>query len=170
MAILAEVYSGFEVNEFKVGVYMEFLKDLSYEVVEKAIFIHISQSKYAPTITEIRRHAIEVMNRQLASANTAWDEVRRAIGNFGIYRANEAIQSLSPLTARVVKAIGFSEICETQNLSVVRGQFIKLYNEEKQEEINKLVTPKNYRELTSATNCGNLIEDTVDETEDECND
>jgi hypothetical protein len=161
MAIISEVYSGFEVSELKVGIFMEFLKDLSYKVVEKAIFIHISQSKYAPTIAEIRKHAVEIMNTQSVNANTAWGEVKSAIRNFGMPRTNEAILSLSPLTAKVVNAIGFTEICKSENQSVIRGQFIKLYNELRQEETDNLVTPINYRELSAETNCGNLIEGVV---------
>lgn len=165
-AIIAEVYPTFEVSEFRIELFRKLLGDLDFAVVEKASYMHISTNKYPPTVAHIRQHAVEIMSLQPINANDAWDEVYRAIRKYGRPRADIAVQSLSPLTARVVKSIGFTEICMSENPSVIRGQFIKLYNELLQEEVNKLMVPKEYRELASKTGCDELFEKSEDKGEE----
>ena len=52
-----------------------------------------------------------------------------AIRNYGVYRPEEALESMSPLARKVVQAMNYQEICMSEELGVDRGQFIRLYNQ-----------------------------------------
>jgi hypothetical protein len=46
---------------------------------------------------------------------------------YGIYRPQEALDSMAADVAAVVKAMGWEEICLSDRPDVVRGQFLKMY-------------------------------------------
>jgi hypothetical protein len=146
MAILAAAYHNFMVDELKVEVWHSMLGDLNYEVVQIAIKKSILESPFAPSIAEVRKAAIELKNPHLLSSAEAWEEVNQALDRYGYYDQARAMESMSPLTARVVRAIGFSRFCLSNNLSVERGHFIRLYEELAKQEQSKLLLPERIKE------------------------
>lgn len=129
LAVLAAAYPKFEVDDVKVQVWYEMLGDLEYSVVNIAIKKIIMLNTFPPAIAEVRKTAIEISNSINITAAEAWGEVIRAVKKYGHYRAKEAIASMSPATAQVVRCIGWSEICLTEEPGVIRAHFLKMYDQ-----------------------------------------
>lgn len=132
-AILTAAYPSFdrfetvEQAEPVVVLWAEMLKDIPYELAELAVKKFILESPYPPTIADIRQQVVEILCGNEPDAATAWGEVVRALNYYGYYRPQEALASMSPLTAKIVKLIGWQNICMAEDPSVIRGQFIKMY-------------------------------------------
>lgn len=129
LAVLSAAYSKFDVDEIKLKLWYEMLKDIPYQVAVVVVKKHICESPYPPAISDIREAAALAVSSEefRIDAGGAWGEVMRAIRNYGVYSPEEALSSMSKRTAQVVKRIGWREICHCENLSVIRGQFIKIY-------------------------------------------
>ena len=158
LAVLAASYPRFEVDDLKVQVWHEMLGDLDYSLASLAIKRLILESTFPPSIAEVRKAAVEIQTPEQTTGAQAWGEVIRAIRNYGVYREEEALASMSPRTAYVVKCMGWREICMGEESGVIRGQFLKMYQQvagrtKKQlylrlcEEKKKITNTFNYRKV-----------------------
>ena len=105
------------------------LGDLPYDVAESAMVKVLATTKFFPTVAEIREAAIAVAQPKGLTAAEAWGEVVQAISRFGQYRPDEAVASLSPSTARVVRLMGFRDLCISENNGVDRAHFLRMYEQ-----------------------------------------
>lgn len=134
-AIFKTAYPRFFISQDKtearlqIDLWSELLGDLPFSVIDAAVKRLILDSPYPPAISDVRRKAIEIMKPQQMTAAEAWEEVNRVLDRFGYYRQVEAMQSIPPLAARVVRAMGFNTLCLTQNISVERAQFLRMYEQ-----------------------------------------
>jgi hypothetical protein len=134
-------------------IWYSLLNDLKYEILEAAIRKHILQSgnTFFPSIYEIRTKALEVVLPDGSTAADAWGEVTKAIRQFGYMRKDEALQSMTPLTRKVVEAIGWREICTSEEPDIIRAQFRMAYEQmagrEKQEALLPEGMKQKIREL-----------------------
>lgn len=103
------------------------LQDIPYPVAEAALNKWVSTNKWSPSIAEIRELAAEIKNGKLPDWGEGWEETCKAIKRFGFYRAQEAIESLSPLTRETVKRLGFTNLCMSENPSADRANFRTCY-------------------------------------------
>lgn len=129
-----------------VEIWAAVFSDIPYEVATTALHKLVLKSPYPPSIHDLRQEIVSITAGENADASEAWGEVTKAIKNFGSYREKEAVDSMSELTQKVVKAIGWREICLSEEPGVVRGQFIKLYNQLKEREEKEALIPQNVRE------------------------
>lgn len=144
LTVIAAAYpEKFTVNDMKVQLWHSLLKDIPYEVANIAIQKHIIESPFVPTIADIRKAATDIMTpqEQKIDAATAWGEVIKAISSYGSYKPEEALQSMSPVTARVVRYIGWQEICLNENQGVMRGQFLKMFESVSKRETQDSLLP-----------------------------
>ena len=95
------------------------------EKFEKAVARVITTSKFFPTVAEIMENLKENSH---PVAIEAWGEVTAAIKKYGWVKPDEAHESLSPLTRKVVESIGWLDICQSEESDVIRGQFMNHYN------------------------------------------
>ena len=115
------------------------LSDIPYDIAEKAVSKVIMTSKFFPTIAEIREAAgtLKENSSILPSAEDAWEEVCRKLDPYKVPTWSH------PMVAKVVKLIGFSNLCHSENIAVERGQFLKIYaayeKREKDSEVNQNV-------------------------------
>lgn len=130
LAVIAAAYQKFQVDSegITLNVWHEMLGDLDYKLVQLAVQKLILESPYVPTISDIRKQIVDITQVDDTDAASAWGEVVEAVRRFGHYRGSEVIKSLSPRTAKVVRMIGFREICMCEEPGVVRGQFLKMYD------------------------------------------
>ncbi len=136
-----------ELAETTIELWYKMLGDVDYQVIELAIQKHVLSSPFPPSIADIRKSAIEVMtpvNEKLDAA-TAWGEVEAAIRKFGSWGESEALESMSPRTARVVRYLNWQEICLSDKLGVIRGQFINMYGQVEQRENKDRLLPAKLR-------------------------
>ncbi len=146
LAVLAASYPKFEVDDLKVQVWHEMLGDLDYGIASLAIKKLILESTFPPSIAEVRKAVVEIQTPEQTNGAQAWGEVVRAIRRYGYYDPDGAIQSKSNRTARVVQMIGWREICLSEEPGVVRGQFLKMYQQVAEREQKMRLLPQSLRD------------------------
>ena len=161
LGIIAAAYPNMkEVDEVTVAIWYECLKDVDVKPAQAAVKKHILESIFPPSIADIRKQVVAVTmpEGQKLDGATAWGEVVSAIKNYGIYREKEALASMSETTRKVVKYMGWREICLSENPGVVRGQFLKMYDAITQREKQNQLLPETFRqEIKQITGQSNII-------------
>lgn len=145
LTVLAAVYPKFEVDDLKVQVWHEMLGDLDYATANMAVKKLILENTFAPSIAEVRKAVMGILTPNGMTAAEGWGEVERAIRIYGYYRETEALESMSPSVAKVVKCIGWQNICLNEEPGVVRGQFLKMYAQVAEREQKELLLPAGLR-------------------------
>jgi len=141
LKILTDTFKDFEANDSKFAIWYELLGDLDFKIVKIAVEKLILQSPYVPAISDIRKQVVEIMHPSI-DATEAYGEVRRAIKEYGYDYAPEAFGSMSPLTRKVCEYIGWQNICLSEEPSVIRGQFLKMYEQLREREQKEMLLPE----------------------------
>ena len=141
LKILTDTFKDFEANDSKFAIWYELLGDLDFKIVKTAVEKLILQSPYVPAISDIRKQVVEIMHPSI-DATEAYGEVRRAIKEYGYDYAPEAFGSMSPLTRKVCEYIGWQNICLSEEPSVIRGQFLKMYEQLREREQKEMLLPE----------------------------
>lgn len=129
-------------KQLMIAAWQECLGDLDYQLVLQAVKKTIIESPYPPTIHEIRKNAVEIVNPTTQRTGIeAWEEAYKMICN-GSYMTQEEFDSHSP---EVKKFFGSKEQLKAYstntdfNMDVVRSNFLKQYdvllNREKQQKL-----------------------------------
>ena len=105
------------------------LQDIPFQVVEAGLQKWVCLNKWSPSISDIREMASSISNGELPDWSEAWEEVQKSIRRYGSYRADEAINSLSPLAKQATMRIGFINICMSENPSADRANFRIIYEQ-----------------------------------------
>ena len=120
-----------EQKQMMINTWQECLGDLDYKLVLQAVKKTIIESPYPPTIHDIRKNAIEMVNPDTTrTAIEAWNEAYGMICN-GIYMTEEQFNEHSPEVkkffgnVRQVKELAKTD-ANTVN-TVTKGQFLKQY-------------------------------------------
>lgn len=71
----------------------------------------------------------------------------KAIGNFGSYREEEALESMSEITRKAVKKLGFRNICLSENSTADRANFRTIYEQMAENEYTAKQIPLNLSKL-----------------------
>ena len=119
-----------EQKQMMVNTWFECLGDLDYRLVLQAVKKTIIESPYPPTIHDIRKNAIEMVNPSNARTPIeAWEEAYKMICN-GSYMTQEEFDAHTP---EVKKFFGSREQLRAYatnvdfNMDVVRSNFLKQY-------------------------------------------
>ena len=117
-------------KQLMINTWLECLGDLDYKLVLQAVKKTIIESPYPPTIHDIRKNAIEMVNPSNARTPIeAWEEAYKMICN-GAYMTQEEFDTHSP---EVKKFFGSREQLRAYatnvdfNMDVVRSNFLKQY-------------------------------------------
>lgn len=120
-----------EQKQMMINTWQECLGDLDYKLVLQAVKKTIIESPYPPTIHDIRKNAIEIINPSVQkSAIEAWNEAYSMICS-GLYMTQEQFEIASPEVkkffgnVRQVKELAQTDL-DTVN-TVTKGQFLKQY-------------------------------------------
>lgn len=134
-------------KQLMINTWQECLGDLDYKLILQAVKKTIIESPYPPTIHDIRKNAIEMVDPSTQkTAIEAWNEAYSMICS-GLYMTQEQFEMASPEVkkffgnVRQVKELAQTDL-DTVN-TVTKGQFLKQYeilvNREKEQ---KLLPPK----------------------------
>lgn len=136
-----------EVDDLTVKTWYECLSDIDLEVALAAVKKNILESPFPPTIADIRKQVADVVTLEEDRLDTskAWGEVVKAMQVHGSYSEIEALKSMSPITRKVVKYIGWREICLSENLGVIRGQFLRMYETVATREKQDRLLPESFK-------------------------
>ena len=132
-----------------VGVWEEMLRDMPYEVAEKAMYKLLSTAKFFPTIAEIREAAVEITQPQRITASEAWGLITKAIRQYGYYRWNEAKKVLPADVVTMVERFSWEEICTSEETGVIYGQFAKAWDSQQKVDKQMDVLPTSIRSLVT---------------------
>lgn len=149
-------------KQIMITTWYECLKDLDYKLCESALKKYMITSTYSPTIADIRKNAIELIDTdKQKTAIEAWEEAYNMICN-GLYMTQEQFDSASSGVKkffgniRQVSELSKTDI-DTVN-TVTKGQFLKQYEIiTKRENENKLL-PQDMRAYQLSNNAIKSIE------------
>lgn len=140
--ILNQLFSAYphaQITEGTVAVYLRLLADIPPGELQTVVDQCIASGKFLPTVAEIRDkwHAL---TRTLCqpTATDGWDEVQRqirSVGHIGLPTFD------NPITARVVKAMGWRDLCASENVIADRAHFMRMYEQlaERGEQVQRLL-------------------------------
>ena len=138
-------------RELMLNTWYECLGDLDYKIVLQAVKKTIIESPYSPTIHEIRKNAVELINPTTKrTAIEAWNEAIGMISN-GIYMTEEQFNTASPEVkkffgnVRQVKELAMLD-SDTVN-TVTKGQFLKQYDILVQRDREEKMLPEPMKEM-----------------------
>ena len=133
----------------RMEVYWDALNDLPFNIAMIAArkVIATLENPFLPMPAVFRGMAAQITGPNIPPAPDAWAEGIKSIRNFGMYREPEALASLSPLTKKAVEAIGFKDICLSENIDVIRGQFRMAYEALEKREITDAKTPQSLKQI-----------------------
>ena len=121
-----------EQKQIMINTWQECLGDLDYKLVLQAVKKTIIESPYPPTIHDIRKNAVEMVNPTTKrTAIEAWSEAYSMICG-GLYMTQEQFDMASPEVkkffgnVRQVKELAQTDV-EVVN-TVTKGQFLKQYD------------------------------------------
>jgi hypothetical protein len=140
-------------KELMINTWQECLGDLDYKLVLQAVKKTIIEIPYPPTIHEIRKNAVEMVNPNTAkTAIEAWNEAYNMICG-GLYMTQEQFDLASP---EVKKFFGnvrqVKELAQTNTdivNSVTKGQFLKQYDAIVEREKQQKLLPEKMQDLTN---------------------
>lgn len=150
LTLLAGNYESFskrtetdEQVKIMVNTWQECLGDLDYKVVLQAVKKTIIESPYPPTIHEIRKNAVEIINPSTQKTGIEdWDECYKMICN-GSYMTQEEFDSHSEVCKKFLGSLSQLRAYAQNvdfNMDVVRSNFLKQHEIIlKREKENKLL-------------------------------
>lgn len=138
-------------KELMINTWQACLEDLEYKVVLQAVKKTIINSPYPPTIHEVRKNAVEMIQPTKNNVLEAWDECYKMICKGSIMTKEEFDEHSSEVKmflggVEQLKNYARSDI-EVVN-TVVKGQFMKQYEILKQREQEQRLIPISMQEFT----------------------
>ena len=89
----------------------------------------LASRNYLPSVAEILSAVDELSTGPVRAGGEGWGEVIRAIGRYGFYRQpGKDFQFDDPIVARCVDALGWGNLCSSDNQQADRARFIELYD------------------------------------------
>ena len=139
-------------KQLMINTWQECLGDLDYRLVLQAVKKTIIESPYPPTIHDVRKNAVEMINPTTKrTAIEAWNEAYRMICG-GLYMTEEQFKTASPEVrkffgdVRQVKELAQTDT-DTVN-TVTKGQFLKQYEVLVQREKEQKLLPQQMQDFT----------------------
>lgn len=137
------------IGKTTIAAWFEILKDLPGPAVEAAVHTVIATDEYPtlPSVGKIRNTAITLMEGQKMTAAEAWGLTLKAIKDYGHYREKEGLEALPEPAAETARIMGWRELCFAENIEVIRGQYIKIYENQKTARRDQQALPAAARAL-----------------------
>lgn len=124
--------------------WMMMFGNVEYTVFKAAVLEILKAAKFFPTVAEIQG-TLDRM-KQIAdgvpSAEEGWEWVRK---NLNYYQYPKSFPH--PLVEKIVKIMGWRELCCSENPSIDRAQFIKYYNNVEKTEAERESTKETFKRL-----------------------
>lgn len=143
------------IKKMMVNTWYECLNDLDYRVVLSAVKKTIIESPYPPTIHDVRKNAIDIMNPvQSKNPMEAWQEAYKMICS-GTYMTQEQFNEHTPEVKKFfgnsVENLRSYSTNEDFNIDVIRSNFLKQYDRIEKETREWNMLPNKMKELIMNT-------------------
>ena len=116
---------GRDAEDARATLWEAMLADLDAAATRGAAMRLIATAKFFPTIAEVRESVLAVTVGETRPGGDAWGDVLRSVGRFGAYRSPTFAD---PIVAEAVAALGWQEICLSENQVADRARFVDLYD------------------------------------------
>lgn len=134
-------------NEQAMQLWFNQLNDIPYDVAEVTLNKWVATNKWSPSIADIREQATDITQGAAKDWGDAWQEVIKAISYYGSYREDEAVESLDETTRRVVKRLGFRNLCMSEEIQVDRANFRMIYEQQQERDKQDAQLPPRLKAL-----------------------
>jgi hypothetical protein len=134
-------------NEQAMQLWYKQLQDIPYDIAEVALNKWVAVHKWSPSISEIRATCTDIMSGESKDWGDAWEDVLKAINYYGSYREEEALQSLDETTRKVVRRLGFRNICMSEEINVDRANFRMIYENQLERDKQDAQIPESLKRL-----------------------
>jgi len=114
-----------------IDAYREALADLPFFLLRAAAVKCLADCKFFPTVAELRTAAASITAFSQRSGVEAWGDVMAKVREHGYLRQPKFADDQ---VAAVVRALGWEEICMSEEPMVMRAHFIKAYEQVQQRE------------------------------------
>ena len=108
-----------------LDIWKQLLTDIDGGVLKASSLQHISESKWFPSVAELRDIAARILYPRRQGAVEAWGEVQRQFHHPGRYGEP---QFSDPITAEVVAQLGWQELCDSEMQAADRKNFVECWN------------------------------------------
>ncbi len=123
LAYLCSAYPQVVIRKENAEMYHRFLEDLEFVQVQKALDVLIMESKWFPSVAQIRQAVGELTGDYGPALGVAWAEVLKQVVEVGRY--GRPVFSHSAIT-QAVESIGWGNLC-WGNSESVKIQFSQVY-------------------------------------------
>lgn len=131
VAVLLAAFPQSKATPTTSSAYERMLADLDYVVANAAVERLLATAKFLPTIAEIREACLTLSNGEKRPGGDAWGEVLSAIRKYGYVRVpGQDFEFSDPVVAKCIRALGWTELCSSENVHADRARFIELYDAE----------------------------------------
>jgi len=129
-----------------VALWQQMLSDIPFNVAKAALIKVLATARFWPTAGEIREASVQLTSPNILSAPEAWAQVIKAI------RYDWRSDELDPVVRKAIEGFGgLNGIGYSENIDVVRGQFLKVYDQYAARERETALVPASVRELIGET-------------------
>lgn len=101
------------------------LEDISYHDGSAALKRWLATSHWLPALSQLRAIVSEAKHGRRRPGGDAWGDVLAEVGRTGRYRPPRFVD---PVTTRAVDALGWVQICDSENAIADRARFVELYD------------------------------------------
>lgn len=123
-------------NDQAMELWFRQLQDIPYQVAELALNKWVATNKWSPSIAEIREQAAAIKCGEKPLWSEGWQQVQKNISKYGMCtydpdRYEECMNSFDPITRRVVKRLGWKELCQSdiKNVMTDRANFRMIFEQ-----------------------------------------
>ncbi len=124
LAYLSSAYPSVQISKETATVYFDVLRDLPFEACRDEAKRLVKQSQWFPSAAQIRKGVCRYAGLLAPSSEQAWFEVTENVRKVGIYGQ---VEWSNAIVGEAVKAIGWRDICMSENQGVLRAHFFKVY-------------------------------------------
>lgn len=119
---------GFLDSKAAISLWYQMLQDIPMQQVNDAAQRYIMEEHFPPTIADIRKRCFAQQAAALPDWEQGWAETMAAIHRWGYMRESEALASLNPITAEVVRRLGYQALCFSDNPDGDRIAFREIHS------------------------------------------
>ena len=125
------------------------LSDIPYKVAEVTLNKWVATNKWSPSIADIREQATGLTQGEAKEWGEAWQDVLRAIRLYGSYEEQKALDSLDETTRKVVRRLGYRNLCFSEEIQVDRANFRMIYEQQLHRDKQDAQLPPRLKALIS---------------------
>ncbi len=126
VSVLLGAFPAARFTDDTVAIYKRMLADLDYPTANTAVEHLLASAKFLPSIAEIREAAISLRVGDRRQGAEGWRDFLDAVGAVGSHRPAPTFDD--SVVGQCVDALGWRELCLSENQVADRARFIELYD------------------------------------------